>query len=152
MRFQVLAVAASIAFSSANLVTFAETPPGSAAMAEEGHKHGEGEKHKLGRQKIGNYTVSVIMIGEAKPGAEVEFDIKLIDATSDPKSLRVWIGAEDGKGSEKTEAKKGEKTYDADVKVPSPLPEGAKVWVEVESDGVTARGSYALEEKHDHKH
>src|SRR5687767_4738792 len=42
------------------------------------HKHGGGEKHKLGRKTIGDYTVSVIVIGEAEAGAVVDFDIKLI--------------------------------------------------------------------------
>ena len=119
-----------------------------AMAADEGHKHGEGEKHKLGRQKIGDYAVSVIMIGEAVPGKEAEFDIKLIDAKSDPKALRVWIGTEESK--EKATAKKGEKTYDADAKVPSPLPKGAKVWVEIETEEGTAKGSYAMEDGHKH--
>lgn len=122
--------------------------PSTAVAAEDGHKHGDGEKHKLGRQKIGDYTVSVIMIGEAEPGKEAEFDIKLIDAKSDPKVLRVWIGTEESK--EKATAKKGKTTYDADVKVPSPMPKGAKVWVEIETDSGTSKGSYALEGGHKH--
>ncbi len=36
------------------------------------HKHSE-EKHKLGRQKIADYTVSVIMIGEPEAGHSVGF-------------------------------------------------------------------------------
>ena len=118
-------------------------------LADEAHKHGEGEKHKLGRQKIGNYTVSVILIGEAEAGKEAELDIKLIDAKEEPKALRAWIGKEDG--ADKAIATKKKTTYDADVKVPSPLPKDAKVWIEIETAAGTEKGSFAIEDKHDHK-
>ena len=49
-------------------------------------KHGPDEKHKLGRKPVGDYTVSVILIGEVEAGKPVTFDIKLIDAKSDPKA------------------------------------------------------------------
>lgn len=117
------------------------------------HKHGEGAMHKLGRQKIGEYTVSAIMFGEAEAGKTVEFDIKLIDAKTDPKAMRVWIGTEDAKGSEKAATTKKTATFGAPVKVPSPLPAGSKAWIEVETDAGVLKGSYAIEEDHaDHKH
>jgi hypothetical protein len=125
--------------------------PSAAMLADDKeHKHGEGEKHKLGRQTIGEYTVSVIMIGEAEAGKTVEFDIKLIDAKTDPKAMRVWVGGENASATDKATAVKGEKTYDADATVPTPLPNGAKVWVELETDKGVVRGSYEM--KHDHKH
>ena len=119
---------------------------------EGSHKHGDGAMHKLGRQAIGSYTVSVIMRGEPEPGKTINFDIKLIDAKTDPKALRVWIGTEDGQGSEKATATKKTATYGTDAKVPSPLAVGAKAWVEVETDAGVFKGSYAIEEHHDHKH
>jgi len=103
------------------------------------------------REVIGDYTVSVITIGEVEAGGHVDFDIKLIDATTDPKALRAWIGTEDGKGSEKAEGKKGKTTYTGEVKVPKPLPEGAKLWVEVEADAGVKSASYDYD-THDHKH
>jgi hypothetical protein len=126
--------------------------PAPIALAEDGHQHGKDEIHKLGRKKIGDYTVSVILIGEAEAGAKVKFDIKLIDAKADPKALRVWIGTEDAKDEAKTALVKGEKTYAADVTVPSPLPAGAKIWVEVETDSGKAGGSYEMESHDGHKH
>ena len=141
---------AAVVAAAAPLWTLSHTS--SAVAAEPAHKHGEDEKHKLGRQKIGDYTVSVIMVGEAEAGKAIEFDIKLIDAKTDPKAMRVWIGTEDGAGSVKATATKKTTTYDADAKVPSPLPAGAKVWVEIETDSGTSKGSYALEEAKDHKH
>ncbi|MBC8105222.1 MAG: hypothetical protein H7Z14_01420 [Anaerolineae bacterium] len=125
---------------------------GSSAFAfMQEHKHGQGEKHKLGRKAIGDYTVSVNLIGEIEPGGHVDFDIKLIDAKSDPKALRVWIGTEDGSGAKKAEGKKGQTTYTGEVDVPKPLPQGAKLWVELETDAGVKRASYELEE-HGHKH
>ena len=119
--------------------------------AEEGHKHGKGEKHKLGRQTIGNYTVSVILIGEVEPGEHVDFDIKLIDAKTDPKALRVWIGTADAAGSEKATGTKGATTYTGEVNAPKPLPAGSKLWVELETEDGTKSGSFAIEES-GHKH
>ena len=122
-----------------------------AAAAAQDHKHGKGEKHKLGRKVIGDYTVSVITIGEVEPGGHVDFDIKLIEAKTDPKALRVWIGSEDGAGAQKAEGKKGKTTYAGEVNVPKTLPKGAKLWVELETDAGVKSGWYDYD-KHDHKH
>jgi hypothetical protein len=121
-----------------------------AAAAEPAHDHGQ--THKLGRKVIAGYTVSVILLGEVEPGGHVDFDIKLIGATSDPKALRVWVGTEDAKGSEKAQGKKGKATYVGEVNVPKPLPDGSKLWVELETDTGTASGSYEFEKHDDHKH
>lgn len=133
----------------------ADGPPSSSSIAFAGddkeHKHSEAEKHKLGRQQIGEYTVSVIMVGEAEAGKEVEFDIKLIDAKSDPKAMWVWIGKQDAPDGEKAKATKGEKTYDADVTVPASVSKDAKVWVALETAKGVVTGSFEMD-KHDHKH
>lgn len=120
----------------------------SPAMAGPGEH--SSEKHKLGRQKIGDYTVSVIMIGEPEAGHTVDFDIKLFDNEKDPTALRVWIGAEDAKGSDVVELKKKTTTFVGTAKSPDPLPKDWKVWVELQTESGAAKGSYKLE--HDHKH
>ena len=120
------------------------------AFAQE-HKHGKDEKHKLGKKPVGEYTVSVIVIGEADPGEKVKFDIKLYQGKTDPKALRVWIGTEDGKGSAKATGSKGTTTYVGEVEVPKPLAADAKLWVELETDAGVKSGSWDLEE-HGHKH
>ena len=117
-------------------------------VAAQEQEHAD-EPHKLGRQKIGDYTVSVIMIGEAEAGHTVEFDIKLFDNDKDPKALRVWVGLEDGKGSDKVQLQKKTTTFGGKVKVPDPKPQASKVWVEVETENGVAKGSYVVEE---HKH
>ena len=116
-------------------------------VAGEGHKHA----HKLGRQQIGEYVVSVIIRGEIEAGATAEFDIKLYEGTGEPKALRVWVGAEDAAGSTKAEGKKGKTTYVGTVTAPNPLPADAKVWVELETNSGTHKAGYAMD-KHDHKH
>ena len=114
------------------------------------------EKHKLGRQKIGNYTVSVIMVGDPHEQKTVDFDVKLYDLAgsktppADPKAMRVWIGAEDAKPADKVAMTKKETTFAATATVPAPLADSAKVWVEVETDAGVSRGSFAME--HEHKH
>jgi hypothetical protein len=122
-----------------------------AVAAEPEHKHGTKRKHKLGRQPIGAYTVSVILIGEVEPGEHVDFDIKLIDAKSDPKALRVWIGTQDAAGSMKATGTKVKTTYTGEVTAPSPMPKDAKLWVELETEEGTKSGSFEME-KHNHKH
>ncbi|HEV7298846.1 MAG TPA: hypothetical protein VGN72_05725 [Tepidisphaeraceae bacterium] len=152
MRKTIITTAVAAALLGTGIVsTSSLVPQAGHAMAAEGHKHGQGEKHKLGRQPIAGYTVSVILIGEAEPGEHVDFDIKLIDATSDPKALRVWIGTQDGSGSTKAAGTKGKTTYTGEVDVPKPLPEGAKLWVELETDAGVQSGSFEMD-KHDHKH
>lgn len=146
----ILSVALTVS-GTATLSTSSPVATAPVVILEDGHQHGKDEIHKLGRKKIGDYTVSVIMIGEAEAGAKVKFDIKLIDAKADPKSLHVWIGAEDAKDDAKTKLTKGEKTYAGEVTVPSPLPAGAKVWVEVETDAGKSRGAFETD-THDHKH
>ena len=121
------------------------------ALFAQEHKHGKDEKHKLGKKPIGDYTVSVIVIGEAEAGERVKFDIKLYDGKSDPKALRVWIGTEDGKGSTKVPGTKETTTYKGEIEVPKPMPAGGKLWVELETESGVKSGSWDLEE-HGHKH
>jgi hypothetical protein len=115
------------------------------------------EKIKLGRQKIGNYTVSVILVGDPHDQKTVEFDVKLYDQEAsktpppDPKALRAWIGSENAKTEEKIALSKKKTTFGGTVPVPQPLAESAKVWIEVETDSGVAKGSFKLDE-HDHKH
>lgn len=118
-------------------------------VMEDAGKQEQGYKHKLGRREIGGYIVSVIVIGEVEAGKPVDFDIKLINAKDDPKALRAWVGLEDSK--EKAQGTKGATTYTGQIAVPNPLPENAKLWVEIETSAGVSKGSFELD-KHDHKH
>jgi hypothetical protein len=61
----------------------------------------------------------------------------------------MWVGLEDAKASDKVQLQKKESTFGGKSKVPEPEPAGSKVWVEVETEKGTAKGSYVVEE---HKH
>jgi len=153
MRSKLITLAAAVGVGLFGLMaTSADEAPQPVLLAEDASKHADGEKQKLGRQKIGDYTVSVIMVGDIHDDKEIDFDVKLVDAKAEPKALRIWIGSEDGKGSEKATLTKKKTTFGAKAKVPSPLPETPRVWVEVETDSGTTKGSYAINDKHDHKH
>ena len=118
------------------------------------HKHGN-EKHKLGKNKIGDVEVSVITTGEVEPGAHVDFSIKVF-TLNEPKALRVWIGTESAEGSKKAEGKKGSTDakgilYTGEVDAPKPIPAGSLLWVELETDKGTQKASWNYD-VHDHKH
>lgn len=152
MRSSVIAIAVVTVLSSASVVmsTFASSAPVNLGLGY-APPHGELEKHKLGRKVIGGYTVSVILMGEVEAGKHFDFDIKLIDAKADPKALRVWVGVEDATGSKKADGKKGTATFTGEVDVPNPLPEKAKLWVEIETDTGISKGSFEYD-THGHKH
>jgi hypothetical protein len=120
------------------------------ARAEEGHKHGKDEKKKLGRKTIGDYTVSVIVVGDPHDDKTVEFDVKLVDSKAEPKAVRAWVGTEDGKGSEKAELTKKTSTYVGTATLPAPLPAGSAVWIEIETDAGVKSASYSIEDEHKH--
>ena len=130
--------------------------PNNTALAAPEHKHGEGEKHKLGKNKVGDVEVSVITIGEVEAGGHVDFSIKIF-TTAEPKALRVWIGTESGEGSKKADGKKGDANqtgilYSGEVDVPKPIPAGSKVWVEIETDKGTNKASWSYDTHEGHKH
>lgn len=126
--------------------------PAASLLAQDGHQHGKEEIHKLGRKTIAGYTVSVILIGEAHAGDTAKVDIKLIDAKTDPKAIRVWFGPEGVDVREKAALTKGEKTYAGEVKVPSGTPETGPLWVELETDSATQAVSYEIGGHEGHKH
>lgn len=140
-----IALATLLVVATASLSpAFSYALPTASLMAQDGHKHEKEEIHKLGRKTIGGYTVSVIIIGEAHAGETAKVDVKLIDAKTEPKALRVWFGAEKVDAKDKTTLTKGEKTYAGDVKVPVGTPEKGPLWVELETDAGTQSASYEI--------
>ena len=102
--------------------------------------------HPLGTAKIGAFDVAVVQVGEVKPGEGATFEIRPSSNEADITAVRAWVGSEDGQGSVKVKAPKRGDFYDADLEVPSPLPEGSKAWVEIEGAGGKAAGSFALKQ------
>lgn len=130
-------------------------PSISSSTAVVAAEQGKDEMHKLGRQKVGTVEVSVITFGEVEPGAKVRFSIKIFD-TNEPKAMRVWIGTQDAAGSTRAEGKKESTApngilYAGEVQAPKPIPEGAKLWVELETAAGTHSAGWNYD-VHDHKH
>lgn len=122
----------------------AAAPAGGAEKASGDHgDHGHGEGGALGTATIGAWTVTVS--GEVKAGAEAHLDIKLSGSTSKASAVRFWVGAQDGKGAMKGKAEGSGPEYHAHVDVPSPIPAGAKLWIEIEdAKGGKSVGGFAI--------
>ena len=124
----------------------------SASLAhDKDHEHAhDGPKHDLGKKAVAGYVVSVTQIGDAvTAGKASTFEIKVnpkdaAAGAAQPTAVRAWVGNEKAQGSVKAKApwhEKG-KFYDADLEVPAKLPDGSKLWVEVETDAGKHRASF----------
>ena len=105
------------------------------------HDHSEGDAHSeestddhagetsydLGAAKADRFDIKVTQYGTLKAGGELVFDIELTGGTSD--AVRAWIGTQDAKGSMKARIEAGH----GHVEAPDPLPDGSKLWIEIES-------------------
>jgi len=112
----------------------------SAEAGASGHSH-EGEPHALGTADAGGVEVFVTRIGDLTPGGETLFELEIED---DPGivAVRIWVGDESGRGSLKSLAgRDGPGRYHAHVELDDTLPEGSRVWIEVETEEGTETGS-----------
>jgi hypothetical protein len=95
--------------------------------------HGHGPKTDLGTQSAGGMTIAAAREGDVTPGGEASFDITVTGGPGKLAAVRVWVGAQDGKGSVKGKAEAEGDGWHAHAEVPKPLPAGSKLWVEVET-------------------
>lgn len=110
-----------------------------------GHEHHAGEKHDLGTTKVGGFEVTASYSGKINPGEPVDVDLSLKGDRNKLAAVRSWIGAQDARGSMKDKAVPEGEGYHAEVEAPEPMPEGAALWVEIETNlGDTQTGSLAL--------
>lgn len=120
--------------------------------AEGGHDHAEGGQKDhaaghggdvvdLGTSTIGEFSVRASRDkGEIKPGGDAPVDAWVTAAEGKPatvSAVRFWIGTEDAKGSVKAKADiedaKQPNHWHTHVEIPKPLPDGSKLWVEIEA-------------------
>lgn len=110
--------------------------------------HGHGATTALGSVTLGNLTATVAGAGAPVAGKEWAVTVNLPAGTAAPKAIRLWVGVENGRGSEKAKAESDAKhpgVYKGRVNVPAPLPEGAKLWISLEpTTGDSVKGSIAL--------
>lgn len=102
---------------------------------EDGHDHGP--TTELGEQTSGTFTIKASREGDVVAGKDVAVNIHVApaaDAKSKAAAVRVWVGTQDGKGSMKARAEHEKTSWHAHAEIPSPLPEGSKLWIEIETD------------------
>lgn len=122
----------------------ADPAAGGTAQAGTGH-HGPGIE--LGRTTIlGREVRASRDAGNVTPGGDVPVDVWV----SGPRveAVRFWIGLEDARGSEKALADLEDPNqtdhWHTHAMVPEPLPEGSRLWVQVQLDGQRGLGSFDL--------
>lgn len=108
--------------------------------ADTGHGHHSGPVIELGTAHAGSFSCIVTRDGGAiTPGGDAAFDATVTSASDTAVAVRFWIGAEDAKGSIKAKADIEDPTgspfrWHTHAEVPAPLPEGTKLWVEIETE------------------
>jgi hypothetical protein len=107
------------------------------------HDHDEGQGHdadphgptvELGEQSAGGFTVRASRDGDVTPGNEAPVDVWVTGGGGKVSAVRFWIGTADGKGSMKAKAELERDAWHTHVEVPSPLPSGSQLWVEIENE------------------
>lgn len=112
-------------------------------------KHGgkepndHGEAHALAAVELDGVKVSGTLFGHVEAGEEAHMDLTIQGAT--PTAVRLWIGTEDRTTSVVSKAESsGKGTFHAHADAPKPLPEGAAIWVEVDTGDNTVLVSLAI--------
>lgn len=101
------------------------------------HDHGDGHDHgpvtQLGEQSAGGFTIKASRDGGVTPGSDAPVDVR-VTGQAKVAAVRLWIGTQDAKGSVKAKAELEKDNWHTHVEIPKPLPEGTKLWVEIETD------------------
>jgi hypothetical protein len=141
-------------------------PAATPAKADDhGHDHGPSGEHAapkaghggaviaLGEQTIGAFSAKATRDeGQIVAGKDAPIDVTVTPtagATDKPVAVRFWIGTQDAKGSVKAKAEienpQEPNRWHVHAEIPSPIPAGSKLWVEIEDDkGATIVGSFDL--------
>jgi hypothetical protein len=141
-----LALAGAACEKKADAPKAPASPVAPAKTDAHGHDHEHGDSVELGTQTIGGFTVKASRDDKVEAGKEVPFDLFITPPAGNKfGAARIWIGTEDAKGSMKVKCETEEDHYHAHAVAPTPLPEGSKLWVEVENDkGEKHTGSFAI--------
>jgi len=119
---------------------------GAPLSAADVHDHSKAEA--VGAVDISVYKIAVSASGAITAGKEWHIELRMTPDQPVPKAIRVWVGAETGRGSAKAKAeaeKEAKGAYGAHVEVPNPIPADSKLWISIEPDnGQPAKGSVAL--------
>lgn len=126
------------------------------------HTHADGTVHKddhadagghahtdriaLGEVKVGEHTIRVFqLVAKIEAGKEGDFDLDFAAGKPLPGTVRGWIGIESAVGSMKMKfTKETESRMHGHPEVPKAIPEGSKLWIEIETPAGTSKGSVAF--------
>ena len=105
-------------------------------------EHGDdGERVELDEKRVGPYRVTVAVFGHIEAGEEAVVDV-LVDGGASS-AVRAWVGIESGRGSLKSKVDGKDGVFHGHIEVPTALPAGSAIWVEVEAlDGSRSRASF----------
>ncbi len=113
--------------------------PDTHAQEHDGHHdddHAHGPTTELGEQSADGFTIRASRDGDVTPGKDVPIDVWVTPGTGTKVSaVRLWIGTRNAKGSVKARAEIEQDRWHTHAEVPSPMPEGGRLWVEVEAEG-----------------
>ena len=101
------------------------------ATAEPGHG---GVVIERGETNAGGYAIRASRDGDVVAGKDAPIDV-WVSGGAPIAAVRFWIGVEDAAGSVKAKAEIERDNWHTHVDAPSPMPEGSRLWVEIESEG-----------------
>jgi hypothetical protein len=124
------------------------TPPAAQddhSAMDQGHDHDKSfEVADLGVVTLAGFTYTVTQTSALKPGEEVDITLTQAAGNGDPWAIRLWVGIESAQGSVKTRTHRHGAKIEAHIEVPDPLPAGAQLWIEVETDAGKMQAPVAL--------
>ena len=95
-----------------------------------------GERRQLGYLDLFGSKFAVVQYGDVAAGEEAGFELEFESAEQRITTVRGWIGTEDAKGSMKSRWTIDDvANMHGHVEVPDPIPQGSKLWLELERGG-----------------
>lgn len=117
-------------------------PKAEGATGKSGDEHGA--PIALGKMTIGAHTFDVVQLGKMEAGKEGVVELHFAADKPLPATARAWVGDESGEGARKQRfGKEGDHGLHAHLDVRKDLTAQHKLWIEIEENGATARGSVA---------
>lgn len=108
------------------------------------HDHHSGVVVDLGTVTVNDIAVRASYDGEVTPGDDVPVDAWIDGGAGGVSSVRFWIGLESAEGSVKARADLDGDHWHVHVEVPSPLPDGSKLWIDFEKNGTATVAGFDL--------
>lgn len=112
----------------------ADASKGGGADAGHADDHAHGATTELGEQSAGGFAIKASRDGDIVAGKDAPIDVWVTGGASKVAAVRFWIGTEDAKGSVKAKAELEKDNWHTHAEIPSPMPAGSKLWVEVETE------------------